>query len=130
MIKPIGYNHGLTLIEVLISIMLLGIMGISVMGLYTTSLKNNHHSKVILENTVNAKDLMERVKTDFYALPSWDRKLEILIDKAKEIQEKSPNSKIKIMQGTSTKPLFTIEIEVSSIGKERVEKFISYIYLP
>lgn len=133
MINYFNNHQGLTLIEVLVSIALIGIVAISIMGLFVTSLQNNHHSKALIENTILAKDVMENVKQEFNLLSSKNRDLNSLINKALEIQERYPHSSIRISCKDSNaiyQNLYIIEVDVTDIKEGSVETFVSQIYLP
>lgn len=133
MINYFKNHQGFTLIEVLVSIALIGIVMISIMGLFITSLQNNNHSKILIENTILAKDIMENVKKELNLLSSKDRNLNSLINKAIEIQERYLHSSIRISPKDSKamhKNLYIIEVEVPGIKEGSVEIFVSQIYLP
>jgi prepilin-type N-terminal cleavage/methylation domain-containing protein len=129
MINNFKNHQGYTLIEVLVSIALIGIVAISIMGLFTTSLQNNNASKVVIESTVLAKNIMENVKSEFTLLPSEHRDIDNLENKAIEIQNLYANSNITIST-TDIDRLYIIEVEVPGIREGSVERFVSQMHLP
>lgn len=129
MIKNLKSHQGFTLIEVLVSIALIGIVAISIMGLFTTSLQNNNASKLVIESTVLAKDIMENVKSEFAQLPSEDRDIDNLESKAIEIQNLYANSYITIST-TDIDRLYIINVEVPGAREGSVENFVSQMHLP
>lgn len=129
MIRNYKNHQGYTLIEVLVSIALIGIIAISIMGLFTTSLQNNNASKMIMESTVLAKDIMENVKSEFDLLPSEERDIDKLESKAIDIQDSYANSNITIST-TDIDRLYIIKVEVPGVREGSVERFVSQMHLP
>ena len=130
MIRRRQREKGFTLIEVLVSIAIIGIAGITLISLFTISLNNNQASKGSIENTVYIKNVMEEIKSEFSALPKGNRDIHSLINKANQIQGNHPKSKITIQEKNAEKNLYTITVEYTGIGEGRVDKLVSYIYLP
>ena len=69
MIKKLKNHRGFTLIEILVSIALIGMVAVTILGLFSASLRNNNASKAVIETTVFAKDIMENLKKELYSLP-------------------------------------------------------------
>lgn len=115
-------QKGFTLVEVLVSIALIGITAVASIGLYTMSLQNNIRSKEVIETTVQSKNIMENIKND-------------LRNKGKEeiIQTYNNNNTgiiVKIEEDNSfeaTKGKLYI-IDVSIEGSQR--NLVSKIYVP
>ena len=123
-------QQGFTLIEVLISIALIGIMAISVLGLFTTSLRNNMASKEVISDAVMSKDIMERVKDELTLMPSEERELDKLVAKLNTIQGDYENTTITIEPRDEDKNLYTIKIQMPGVREGSVENLVSQIYLP
>lgn len=121
-------SDGFTLIEVLVSIALIGITAISILGIHSTFLQNNMISKETIKNTVAAKDIMENVKSK---LARDDYKISEIIN---YYERKYPKSKISIkedpLEGLYKKGvLYRVEIKVPGIRKGSIEEFVSKIYI-
>src|SRR5690554_3666604 len=114
-------QQGFTLIEVLISIALIGIMAISVLGLFTTSLRNNMASKEVISDAVMSKDIMERVKDELLQLPSDERALDKLKEKFHAIQGDYENTTITIEHKDEEKKLYTIKVQIPGVREGSVE---------
>lgn len=121
-------NDGFTIIEVLVSIALIGIISISILEIYSTFLQNNIISKEVIKNTVVAKDIMENVKSK---LTRGDYKISEIIH---YYERKYPKSKISIKEDPLESlykkgVLYKVEIKVFGIRKGSVEEFVSKIYI-
>ncbi|MCR1897976.1 type II secretion system GspH family protein [Irregularibacter muris] len=130
MIRERGENGGFTLLEVLVSIALIGITAVALMGLFTVSLNNNLASRKSIEHTVYIKNIMEELKQEFTALPPGSRDMHKLVHKANEIQAHYPKSNITIGQKHEGKKLYIITIEIIEANRGEGDKLVSYIYLP
>lgn len=126
-------HRGFTLVEALISIGLIGIIMVSMVGLFSNALQNNSHSKKLMQTTVLAKDIMENVKEEFKSLPLDSPDIGILTNIAKEIQKQYLETSIAISQKGILPPqehLFVIKVQVPGVKEGSVETFVSNIYLP
>lgn len=124
MIKRIHSHQGFTLVEVLVSIALIGITAVSIMGLYTTSLQNNIHSKEVIETTVRSKDIMENIKN---ALASGDKSKDDILQ---EYMNSNAGIIVTIEEENFPEDISGILyiIEVSIEGSQ--ESIVSKIYVP
>lgn len=123
-------QEGLTLVEVLISIALMGMIAISILGLFSTSLRNNMASKEVISDAVMSKDIMERVKDELTLMPSEERELDKLVAKLNTIQGDYENTTITIEPRDEDKNLYTIKIQMPGVREGSVENLVSQIYLP
>ncbi|SRR5690554_4451038 len=123
-------QQGLTLVEVLISIALMGMIAISILGLFSTSLRNNMASKEVISDAVMSKDIMERVKDELTLMPSEERELDKLVAKLNTIQGDYENTTITIEPRDEDKNLYTIKIQMPGVREGSVENLVSQIYLP
>ena len=124
--KRFKSHQAFTLIEVIVSIALIGLIAISIMGLFTSSLFNNRASKSKIESSVSAKDIMENVKNELKLLPEG----ESIVAKVGEIESLYSGSTIEIKLKDGFDNLYIIEVEVEEAREGRVEKIASQIYLP
>lgn len=124
MIKRIHSHQGFTLVEVLVSIALIGITAVSIMGLYTTSLQNNIHSKEVIETTVRSKDIMENIKN---ALASGNKSKDDILQ---EYMNSNAGIIVTIEEENFLEDISGILyiIEVSIEGSQ--ESIVSKIYVP
>ncbi len=123
-------QQGLTLVEVLISIALMGMIAISILGLFSTSLRNNMASKEVISDAVMSKDIMERLKDELTLMPSEERELDKLVAKLNTIQGDYENTTITIEPRDEDKNLYTIKIQMPGVREGSVENLVSQIYLP
>jgi prepilin-type N-terminal cleavage/methylation domain-containing protein len=130
MIKKLKNHRGFTLIEILVSIALIGMVAVTILGLFSASLRNNNASKAVIETTVFAKDIMENLKKELYSLPSDDRDIDIIRAKGVEVQNSYEDCTITIDSKGSITGLYIIQVEVNKAGEGRVERYVSQIYLP
>ncbi|WP_087677783.1 type IV pilus modification PilV family protein [Garciella nitratireducens] len=122
-------SSGFTLVEVLISIALMGITAVSILGLHSISLQNNIISKEIIESTVITKDIMENIKSQ---LVNGNYKTSEMIA---YYEKKYPESEISIKKDFSKGLyekgiLYEIEIKVFNIRKGSTEIVVSKVYIP
>lgn len=124
MVKKMQNYHGFTLVEVLVSIALIGITAVSIMGLYTTSLQNNMHSKEVVESTVRLKDSMENIKN---ALASGKKSKDDILQ---EYTNNSAGVIVTIEEENRSEDINGILYTVEILLEGSQESLVSKIYIP
>lgn len=117
-------SKGMTLIETVLAVALLGLVGLFVIQLYLTSTRTNLDSKRSLKASFIAQEAIEEFKQDVdLAEDGYDEDQSKKVDKYTVIFEKSEFKKSQ----NSQKVLYTVVVRVSISGKEyaRLEALVS-----
>lgn len=125
----ISSHRGFSLVEVVISMMMLGMMILVISGFFSTSFTNNFKAKEVMNATIEATDIMENIKEQFSTLKGSEESAITLTTKANEIIKDKDYCNVSIIKKDEIPGIYGIEISITSSKGKILEKIYSEIYI-